>query len=233
VAAYAFTIFLSAFLLFQVQPLVGKRILPWFGGTPAVWTTCMLFFQVMLLAGYAYAHLVVQRLSPRMQMLAHFGLLAATLVFLPIGPTNDWKPTGNAGPTTSILLMLSASIGLPYFLLSSTGPLLQGWFTRANPGQSPYRLYALSNFGSLLALLSYPFVFEPNLTWGWQSLAWSIAYGVFVAGCGWCAWRMFAHASAAADVPSAESRSLSTAELAAIRPSFGRIALWVVLAALG
>ena len=97
--SYAFTIFVSAFLLFQVQPLVGKKILPWYGGTPAVWTTCMLFFQIVLLAGYAYAHLVVKRLSPRAQMLLHFALLGAALVFLPIGPKNLWKPTGDEVPT--------------------------------------------------------------------------------------------------------------------------------------
>ena len=247
--SYAFTIFLSAFLLFQVQPLAGKKILPWFGGTPAVWTTCMLFFQIVLLAGYAYAHFVVKRLSPRGQMLLHFGLLAATLVFLPIRPTNIWKPTGDEAPTGRILLTLGATIGLPYFLLSSTGPLLQGWFARANPGRSPYRLYALSNAGSLLALVSYPFLFEPNLTWGQQSWSWTIAFGVFILGCGWCAWRMVQHATsepnaAAAEIMvPAEFAPLTSVADSTLRPNSSpapieppgilRILLWLVLAALG
>ena len=252
--SYAFTIFLSAFLLFQVQPLVGKKILPWFGGTPAVWTTCMLFFQIVLLAGYAYAHFVVKRLSPRGQMILHFGLLAATLVFLPIGPTNNWKPTGEEVPTERILLTLAANIGLPYFLLSSTGPLLQGWFARANPQASPYRLYALSNAGSLLALVSYPFLFEPNLTWGQQSWCWSIAYGVFVVGCGWCAWRMVMHSASDPDGTAADEMipagsvpvksvaeqgspiapsSIAPPPLPIEPPGVLRILLWLVLAALG
>ena len=186
VFAFAGTIFLSAFLLFQVQPLLSKTILPWFGGTPSVWTTCMLFFQTLLFAGYAYAHLVNRHLSQRMQMWLHVGLLLSACLLLPIVPSDSWKPTGGENPTLRIVLLLSASVGLPFFILSSTGPLLQSWFARASDGASPYRLYALSNIGSLLALLSYPFLVEP----AWDSLTqahvWSwgfAAFGVLCAGC--------------------------------------------------
>src|SRR5438094_8560875 len=161
---YALTIFTGAFLLFQVQPLIGKYILPWFGGGPGVWTTCMLFFQVALLAGYVYAHVTTRWLKPRGQILLHLLLLVAALALLPIPPADSWKPRGGGNPTLQILALLTASLGLPYFVLSSTGPLMQQWFSRTNPGVSPYRLYALSNAGSLLALVSFPFVFEPHFT---------------------------------------------------------------------
>lgn len=181
---YALTVFVSAFLLFQVQPLIARYILPWFGGGPAVWTSCMLFFQVLLLAGYAYAHLSIQRLRPRAQVGVHLVLLAAALTQLPITPADAWKPTGVEHPTARILLLLTASIGLPYLVLSSTAPLLQAWFARSLPGRSPYRLYALSNLGSLLALVSYPFVVEPLLARGTQTVVWSATFGLFIVLCG-------------------------------------------------
>src|SRR5580765_6215628 len=149
---FAATIFTGAFLLFLVQPLIGKFILPWFGGSPAVWTTCMLFFQVMLLAGYAYAHLSARFLKPRAQAVVHVLLLVAALVLLPITPSSIWKPVSPGEPIWHILRLLLACVGLPYFVLSTTGPLMQEWFRRLHPGASPYRLYALSNLGSLLAL---------------------------------------------------------------------------------
>ena len=194
VVPYALTIFVGAFLLFQVQPLIAKYILPWFGGGPAVWTTAMLFFQVVLLGGYAYAHLSIRRFSPRVQAGVHLALLAAALTQLPITPAEAWKPTAADLPTWRILLLLTATIGLPYFVLSSTAPLLQAWFSQAHagPGRSPYRLYALSNFGSLLALVSYPFVVEPLLSRTTQVLVWSVGFGLFVVACGACAvwtWR--------------------------------------------
>src|SRR5712672_719959 len=184
-AAYAVTIFSGAFLLFQVQPLIGKYILPWFGGGPGVWTTCMLFFQLLLLAGYAYAHFTSRWLRPRSQAILHLVLLVAALAFLPITPSDSWKPRSSEHPALQILALLSASLGLPYFVLSSTGPLMQQWFSRENPGASPYRLYALSNVGSLLALLSYPFFFETHFTrkaqaifWGWGLVVYAICAGV-------------------------------------------------------
>ena len=144
---YMLTIFLSAFLLFQVQPLIGRFILPWFGGGPAVWTTCMLFFQTALLAGYAYAHLVKTRLTEGRQVWVHVAVLAAAVCLLPIAPSDFWKPEGSGAPVLHILIILAVCVGLPYFALSATSPLLQAWFNVTHPGRSPYKLYALSNVG--------------------------------------------------------------------------------------
>jgi hypothetical protein len=185
---YGLTIFLSAFLLFQVQPLFGKFILPWFGGTPATWTTCVLCFQVLLLAGYIYAHLTVSRLTPRQQGTVHVALLLAAVLFLPIVPNQIWKPTGLESPAWRILVVLALTVGAPYLVLSTTTPLMQAWFASHGRNRSPYRLYALSNFGSLLGLLSYPFVVEPNLTLRVQAYVWSGMFLVFVALGAWCAW---------------------------------------------
>src|ERR1017187_7597222 len=189
-AAYALTIFTGAFLLFQVQPLIGKYILPWFGGGPGVWTTCMLFFQVLLLGGYAYAHVTSQWLKSRAQAIVHLLLLAAALALLPIIPKDSWKPSGSGDPTLRILALLAFSIGLPYFVLSATGPLVQQWFSRSKPGASPYRLYALSNVGSLLALVSYPFCFETHFTHHTQAGLWAWGLGVYAVACGFCAVRV-------------------------------------------
>ena len=178
---YALTIFTGAFLLFQVQPLLGKYILPWFGGGPGVWTTCLLFFQLLLLGGYAYAHFSSTRLTPRRQVILHLVLLALSLALLPITPSDSWKAHVGGDPNWRILLLLSATIGLPYFVLSSTGPLMQQWFSQTNPGVSPYRLYALSNVGSLLALLSYPVFFEVRFPRHTQATMWSVGLGLFVA----------------------------------------------------
>ena len=184
----ALTIFLSAFLLFQVELIVGKELLPWFGGAPAVWTTCLVFFQVVLLAGYGYAHLLVGRLGVRRQVSVHLALVAISVVFLaalalrwpsPITPGAAWRPAGGADPVGQIALLLSVSLGVPFFLLSTTGPLLQGWSVIADPGGSPYRLYALSNAGSLLGLLGYPFLVEPFLGLHVQAVAWSFLYVLF------------------------------------------------------
>jgi SAM-dependent methyltransferase len=192
VAIYALTIFTGAFLLFQVQPLIGKYILPWFGGGPGVWTTSMLFFQVLLLGGYAYAHFISRWLRPRTQVVVHFVLLVAALTLLPITPGDTWKPSGQGNPLLEILLLLAVCLGLPYFILSSTGPLMQQWFSSTNPGVSPYRLYALSNAGSLLALVSYPFFFETHFTRSTQAALWGWGLAAYAIACGWCAiavWR--------------------------------------------
>src|SRR5579885_609247 len=186
---YALTILVSAFLLFQVQPVIAKIILPWFGGSAAVWTTCLLFFQIVLLLGYLYAHATVRYLKPRVQMALHCALLLGSVLSLPIYPNLAWKPSGGEDPTWGILRLLMLTVGLPYFLLSTTGPLLQAWYARASKGAMPYRLYALSNAGSMFALISYPFLFEPVFTTHEQSAMWSIAYGVFVALCGFTAVR--------------------------------------------
>src|SRR5258708_1844381 len=140
--SFALTIFTGAFLLFQVQPLIGKYILPWFGGSPGVWTTCMLFFQVVLVGGYAYAYLIARWFKPRTQAILHLILLLVALALLPITPSDSWKPHGPGYPMLRILGLLTVTLGLPYFVLSSTGPLMQQWFSQTNPGRSPYRLYA-------------------------------------------------------------------------------------------
>jgi predicted O-methyltransferase YrrM len=181
---YAGTIVLSAFLLFQVQPIIGKMVLPWFGGSAAAWTVCMLFFQVTLLLGYLYSHLTSRYLAPRRQAWLHAGLLLAATLALPIIPSTGWKPSGADDPALLLLGLLTATIGLPYFLLSTTGPLIQHWFAQERPGSVPYRLFALSNFASLLGLLSYPLLFEPRFTVKEMSAFWSLGFGLFALFCG-------------------------------------------------
>ncbi|HKJ02912.1 MAG TPA: hypothetical protein VJ997_10670, partial [Longimicrobiales bacterium] len=180
-------IFSGAFLLFQVQLVVTKYILPWFGGSPAVWTTAMLFFQAMLLAGYAYAHLSVRHLSRRGQAALHVALLVAAASALPITPAESWKPDGVTGPVVRILGLLLVTVGLPFLALAATSPLLQEWFSGLRPRFSPYRLYALSNTGSLLALLSYPLVVEPALTRTAQADLWAWGFQGFALCSGVCA----------------------------------------------
>jgi hypothetical protein len=152
-------IFLSSFLLFQVQPILAKMILPWFGGSAAVWNACMLFFQAAL---RSYAHLLFAKVPARRAGKIHTGLLALSLLSLPILPGAAWKPAAGENPALQILGLLAATVGLPYFLLSTTGPLLQAWYARQHSGATPYRLFALSNAASLLALLSYPVLVEPG-----------------------------------------------------------------------
>jgi SAM-dependent methyltransferase len=182
-APYAATIFLSSFLLFLVQPIIARQILPWFGGSAAVWTTCLVFFQTLLLAGYGYAD-ASTRLGGRRQAFVHVALLLASLAFLPILASSAWKPQGEEEPVTRILVLLAATIGLPYFLLSATTPIVQAWYWRRFRSAVPYRLFALSNFASLLALLGFPVLFEPAfdlkaLAWGW-----SFGYAGFAVLCG-------------------------------------------------
>src|SRR5262245_24033228 len=155
---YSLTVFSSAFLLFQVQPIISKLILPWFGGAVAVWTVCQLFFQVTLLLGYLYAHMLTQKFQRKAQVWTHLALLVVSLLVLPILPPIWLKPYGLEDPVLRVLLVLTVAIGLPFLLLSSTSPLLQVWSSRSQLEErgSPYRLYALSNAGSLVALLSYP-----------------------------------------------------------------------------
>ena len=232
---YALTIFVSAFLLFQVQPLISRFILPWFGGTAAVWSVAMLFFQSVLLGGYAYAHFSIARLKPAVQLGVHLVLLAVCLLWLPIIPPESLKPDGAGAPTLRILLLLGASVGLPYFALSSTGPLLQAWFSRAYPTRSPYALYALSNIGSLLALLSYPLVIEPM--WGRidQAWSWTWVYGVFTALCVVVSVTAFlASRKPATDVPEAapETPTEQAPDEPAVPPK-NQTPFWIGLAAGG
>jgi len=230
---YALTIFLSAFLLFQVQPLIAKIILPWFGGSAAVWAAALLFFQISLLAGYAYAHALTKFAKAKTQMLIHGGLLLVSCALLPILPNVSWKPTAIGDPTLRILELLAATIGLPYFLLSSTSPLLQAWYVRRTGSSVPYRLFALSNFGSMLALLSFPFVVEPKIASPQQAYIWSAAYVAFAALCLLAAWisRNKSEDYKTPEVAAAALIEDSSASLAAPRPTVGQLALWISLAA--
>ncbi|HVE89515.1 MAG TPA: fused MFS/spermidine synthase [Burkholderiaceae bacterium] len=224
---FASTILLSAFLLFLVQPIIAKQILPWFGGTSAVWTTCLVFFQVVLLAGYTYSHLTTRYLSLKQQAHLHIALLAVSLLFLPIVPSEVLKPAAGADAAMRIVVLLVATIGLPYFLLSSTGPLLQKWVAPRFPEKSVYRLFALSNFGSLIGLLAFPFAIEPFSTSHAQSIIWSTAYAVFAFACAVSAWK----ASRSAVAIDATSTHVTDPEGPA--PRFADYALWLAFAALG
>ncbi|HEV2038911.1 MAG TPA: fused MFS/spermidine synthase [Casimicrobiaceae bacterium] len=228
-ALYTATIFVSAFLLFLVQPIMAKQILPWFGGSANVWTTCLVFFQTTLLLGYAYADLVVRRTSARTQMRIHVALLALSCIVLPIVPGAQWKPIGTESPSLLILALLAATIGLPYFLLSTTSPLVQAWFARSFPGRSPYRLFALSNLASMLALLGYPIGLEPWVTTRFQSYGWSVAYVVFALLCAACGW--YSVRAARPGTEPAQQQNASPADAAL--PAGTRQLLWAALAATG
>lgn len=227
---FALTVLVSAFLLFQVQPLISKIILPWFGGSPSVWTTAMLFFQCTLCAGYFYAHLLARRVRPERQAWVHGALLAmaAALSFFVV-PDATFKPTGDEDPVSRILLLLAVSVGLPYFCLATTGPLIQYWFARSSPGASAFRLYALSNAGSFLALLSFPYLFEPHFEIGQLGALWTAGFWLFAVLCGAVVWRvraakpLVAMRSATPSVPSAT--------LSAV-PGLGQRASWLALPAL-
>jgi hypothetical protein len=229
---YAATIFLSAFLLFLVQPIIAKQILPWFGGAASVWATCLVFFQTMLLVGYAYADWTTRYLQARTQTFLHVALLGASLLLLPIIPGEAWKPGADetTGPALAILTLLSATIGLQYFLLSTTSPLVQAWFWRRFHHAVPYRLFALSNFASLTALLSYPVLIEPYITLATQSISWSAAYAVFALLCGFTALATLRYGSAERMAPIAAS--VANGPLPA-PPSVRERAFWVALAAIG
>lgn len=177
---------LGAFLLFQVQPMISKFILPWFGGSPGVWTTCMLFFQMVLFGGYSYAHVLTRR-RPSTQAWAHVALLVLAAVLLPIIPDASLKPAGSENPSWRILMLLLATVGLPYFVLSATSPLVQVWYSRVYPNSLPWRLYALSNIGSLTALLTYPILIEPRWDVVNQAWIWSGTFAVFALLMGACA----------------------------------------------
>jgi hypothetical protein len=233
-APFGITIFLSAFLLFWVQLLLGKYILPWFGGAAAVWTTCMLFFQVLLLGGYAYAHWLGSRLNSRAQAFVHGAVVLSSLLLLgclavawntPITPGSSWKPHGADHPVLQIVMLLGVSVGLPYFVLSSTGPLLQSWYWRVHGGGSTYRLYALSNLGSFLSLLAFPALLEPLLTVKSQAWIWSIAYFVFAINCIYNGFSASGH-----EREDSREESLARNDEGA-RPGKGSYLLWLSLSA--
>lgn len=235
---FASTIALSAFLLFLVQPIVAKQILPWFGGAAAVWTTCMVFFQTLLLAGYAYAHLISTRLSARTQARLHIGLLLLSVPLLlmnaPLGAREWLKPEGGASAVPAIVGLLALTVGLPYFLLSTTGPLLQKWLAPRFAQHTVYRLFALSNLGSLLGLLAFPFLIEPRVSTAVQSWAWSGAYAVFVVTSAVCAWR----AGLTGVMQGMQTRVLNAQDAQALlapttKPAASHYALWVTYSTLG
>ncbi len=239
-ALFAGTIFTSAFLLFLVQPLIAKQILPWFGGSAAVWSICMVFFQVVLLAGYAYADFITRRLRARMQAWLHGALLLASLAFLPVVTNVRWKPTGAEDPSWWILGLLLGTIGLPYFLLSTTGPLLQSWVARTPWGQQVYRYFSLSNLASLLSLLCYPVLIEPHAALIDQAHGWSWGYAVFVLLCGCTALHAARlardaepHGSAALATEMGDAATLhAAASTRALAPSKTTQWLWLALPAL-
>ncbi|MEM9587818.1 MAG: fused MFS/spermidine synthase [Planctomycetota bacterium] len=223
---FAATILLGAFLVFQVQPVISKCVLPWFGGTPAVWTTCMLFFQVLLFAGYLYAHALKTWCRPSVQGVIHLTLLSAAAFALPIQPGDAWKPIGNEVPIVHLLGMLFVHVGLPYFVLASTGPLVQAWFSYEDQSDRIYRLYALSNVGSLVALLSYPFIVEPMLPVAKQSTVWSLLFCGFVLVQGVLAIGLLRKRA----VESGERKSDELTSLA--RPGHTQLVAWIGLPAL-
>ena len=189
---FAPIVFLSALLLFQSELILAKYILPWFGGTPAVWNTCMLFYQSVLLVGYAYSHSLCMRFEGRKQRRIHMGTVAIALIALgitvvlwgsPLTPGGHWKYVLSGNPILHILTLLAVSTGIPFFMLSTTGPLLQQWFGQVYPGRSPYRLYAISNLGSLLGLLGYPFLLEWLLPIRKQALEWAVLFVIFLIVC--------------------------------------------------
>ena len=206
----AAVIFASAFLIFLVQPVVGKRILPWFGGAPAVWTLCLAFYQSTLFLGYAYAHLLIRFAGGRLQLGLHALAAGAALLSLPVLPDPPETSLAGADPTLRIVAMLASNVALPFMLLASTGPLVQAWFARSFPSGTVYRLFALSNFASLLALIAYPPLIEPWTPTRTQSLAWSAGYVLFVALCaagGFFSLRSAARADAISD-PAREASDL-------------------------
>ncbi len=185
---YIISIFLSAFLIFQIQPLIGKMILPWFGGSSSVWSTAMMFFQVLLTGGYTYAFWLIERTSIRNQRKIHTAVLGISLLILavmafllptPITPGSAWEPVGTQNPIWNILLLLTVLIGLPFFILASNSTLIQAWYNRAHPQRSFYWLYALSNVGSLIALVTYPLVFERVYSLQVQAWIWTAGYVLF------------------------------------------------------
>jgi hypothetical protein len=227
---FALSIFLSAFLLFQVQPMIGKFILPWFGGTPAVWSTLMLIFQVLLTGGYAYATWLNGR--PKRQSLIHISLLLFAILGLivrgllgysPIMPMMSAAAANSSLPILEIIRVLLLSIDLPFFVLASNGPLMQAWFSRVHPTRSYARLYALSNVGSLLGLLTYPFLIEPNFTLRTQGWMWSIGFLVYGILTGWIALQSERVAPLSQPLPAATTSSG--------RPSFSLMSLWIALSA--
>jgi hypothetical protein len=224
---YTAAIFTSALLLFSVQPLFTKMVLPRLGGSPAVWSVAMVFFQSLLLGGYAYAHVLMRMRDRRMPIIIHLVLLLVAFVTLPLAISDNWGTPPTSGYALWLLGLFAVSIGLPFFALAANNPLLQAWFVRTGhpQGPDPYFLYASSNIGSFLALLSYPILLEPMFTLRAQNMIWTGGYGLLIlliASCGYLLWR-------SPMLPAATARS--DAEDAAAAPSWLLRARWIFLAA--
>jgi hypothetical protein len=217
---YAVTIFASAFLLFQVQPMIAKMILPQLGGAASVWIICLLFFQTVLMLGYAYADLLTRTVAAQLQHRIHAALLAGSFVSLRCLLHISRNFGSHSSPEVRVLLLLVSSVGFPYFVLSSTTPLLQAWYTQALEAAVPYRFYALSNAGSLLALLSYPLAIEPLLSSSRQAIGWAVAYACFAILCG---------VTAFSSTATSYARQLKSSP----RPTWRSLTLWACLAACG
>ena len=205
--------FAAACLIFLVQPMVGKRVLPWFGGAPAVWALCLAFYQTVLFAGYTYAHLLSRYLRPTHQTLFHGIALGLAFLSLPVLPGESWKPDGSEEASLAILAALAVHVAPSFLVLAGTAPLVQTWFARGYPGRSPYPLYAVSNAGSLLALLCYPFLIEPRFSLTQTSQFWSVGFvvtGMAVLLCAWLASRQGSRLPASAD-SQADGISVSSA----------------------
>jgi len=230
-ALFVTCIFLSAFLLFLVQPIIAKQIMPWFGGSSAVWTTALMFFQLVLLAGYVYTDLATRRLRPRTHAWLHVALLVLAAATLPIVPGQMLRPDPQSAPIGQVLLVLLVSVGLPYFCLATTSPLLQAWYSRLFPGQKVYRLFALSNLASLVGLLAYPFAIEPVAEIGLQSRGWSWGFGLFTILCAACAWTSLRSPSAPELAAPVEAER--TQAPAARAPTRADQALWLLLSGMG
>src|SRR6195256_4766202 len=223
--------FTGATLLFVVQPMVGKMILPLLGGTPAVWSTCMVFFQAALLGGYTYAHASTARLRPSRQALLHLVVLALPAAVLPLAVNPALLHGGETNPVLDVLLLLSFSVGLPFLVVSATAPLLQQWFTRTGhpAARDPYFLYAASNLGSMLALLGYPTLVEPRLPlqgpgWLTQTTLWTTGYGVLAMLTALCALTLWWNPAGAA------AGGAGAAPPVEPRPGWRRRVHWIALA---
>ena len=229
--AYALTIALSAFLIFQVQPIIGKYILPWFGGSSNVWSTTLLFFQIALLIGYTYAHLLVKYFDSKKQVLIHMSLLFLSVILLPITPSEAFKPQGVEDPFWKILFLLFSAVGAPYILISSTSPLLQYWYAQRFSNKSPYRLYSLSNAGSLFGLISYPFLFEPILRLNFQTVFWSGCYVIYILLCGLAGYSLYKyvlHSKCDEKEDDVKKTKIPSSKL-----HFSTVLMWLSLAACG
>jgi hypothetical protein len=194
VLLFAVTLFASAALMFVLQPMFGKILLPLLGGSPAVWNTCMVFYQSILFLGYLYAHYLSTRLSQHKQIVVHIAIIAVSFIALPVGLSDGVSPPTESNPTFWLLGTLLTAIGLPFFVVSTTAPLMQKWFSDVghHTSDDPYFLYAASNSGSLLALLSYPFLLEPNIGLANQKSFWSIGFAILcllIASCAFVLWK--------------------------------------------